>query len=51
MAVLSKKSNAGALVKWITKKGIEKIHEEHHLAITGRENQIKTFEFTNEKHH
>ena len=49
MAVRSKKPRAVALVKWLTKKGIEKIQEEHQQAITGRDNQIQAFEFTNEK--
>ena len=49
-AVRSKKLKAVALVKWLTKKGIEKIQEEHQQAITGRENQIKAFEFRNEEH-
>ena len=40
MAVRSKKPKAiVALVKWLTKKGIEKIQEEHQQAITGRDNQ------------
>ena len=50
MAVRSKKPKAVALVKWITEKDIEKIQEEHQQAITGRENQIKAFEFRNEEH-
>ena len=50
MAVRSKKPKAVALVKWLTKKGIEKIQEEHQQAITGRDNQIQALEFTNEKH-
>ena len=40
MAVRSKKPKAVvALVKWLTKKGIEKIQEEHQQAITGRDSQ------------
>ena len=50
IAVDSKKPRAAALIKWLTKKGIEKIQEEHQQAITGRDNQIKALEFTNEKH-
>ena len=50
IAVDSKKPKAAALIKWLTKKGIEKIQEEHQQAITGRDNQIKALEFTNEKH-
>ena len=33
MAITSKKSKAVALVKWLTKKGVEKIQEEHQQAI------------------
>ena len=50
MAVRYKKPKAVALVKWLTKKGIEKIQEEHQQAITGRGNQIKVLESTIEKH-
>ena len=40
MAVRSKKPKAVvALVKWLNKKGIEKIQEEHQQAITGRDSQ------------
>ena len=48
MAVRSKKPKSVALVKWITKKGIEKIQEEHQQAITDRDNQIQALEFTDE---
>ena len=41
MAVRSKKPKAVALVKWLSKKGIEKIQEEHQQAITDRDNQIQ----------
>ena len=50
IAVRSKKPKAVALVKCLTKKGIEKIHEEHQQAITGCDNQTKALESTNEKH-
>ena len=50
IAVRSKKPRAFALVKWLTKKGVEKIQKEHQQAITGRDNQIQTLEFRNEKH-
>ena len=50
IAAQSKKLNAVALVKWLTKKGIEKIQEEHQQAITCCDNQIKALEFTNEAH-
>ena len=45
-----KKPRAVALVKWLTKKGVEKIKEEHQQAITGRDNQIQALEFRNEEH-
>ena len=41
---------AVALVKWLAKKGVEKIQEEHLFAITDRDSQIKALEFTNEEH-
>ena len=50
ITVRSKNPKAVALIKWLTKKGIEKIQEEHQQAITGRDNQIKALEFTNGKH-
>ena len=52
IAVRSKKPKAVALVKWLTKKGIEKIQKEHQhqQAITGCDNQIEALELTNEKH-
>ena len=50
IAVHSKKPKAVALVKWLTKKGVEKKQEEHRQAITGRGNQIQALEFTNEAH-
>ena len=50
MAVRSKKPKTVALVKWLAKKGVKKIQEEHWLAITDRENQIQALEFTNEEH-
>ena len=40
MAAPSKNPNAVALIKWLTKKGIEKIQEEHQQAFTGRDNQL-----------
>ena len=48
ITVRSKKPSA--LVKWLTKKGVEKIQEEHQQAITGRDNQIQALEFANEEH-
>ena len=50
MAVRSKKPKAAALVKWLTKKGVERIQEEYQQAIAGRNNQIQALEFTNEEH-
>ena len=50
MTVRSKKLKAVALVKWLSKEGVEKIQEEHQQAITDRDNQIKALELTNEKH-
>ena len=50
LAVCSKKPKAVTLVKWLTKKSIEKIQKKHQQAITGRDNQIQTLESTNEKH-
>ena len=50
MAVRSKKPEEVALVKWLSKKGVEKLQEEHQKAITGRDNQIQALESTNEKH-
>ena len=41
MAVQSKKPKAAALVKWLSKKGVEKIPEEHQKAITDCDNQIQ----------
>ena len=43
MAVRSKKPKAVALVKSISKRGVEKIQEE-------KDNQIQALEHTNEKH-
>ena len=51
IAVRSKKPKAVALVKWLTKKGVEKIQEVHQQAITGYDNQIQALESKNEKHH
>ena len=50
MAVRSKKPKAVALVKWLTKKGVEKIQEERQQTIKVRDNQIQTLESTNKKH-
>ena len=41
---------AVASVKWLIKKGVEKIQEEHQQAIEEKDNQIKALEHTNEKH-
>ena len=50
IAVRSKKPKAVALVKWLTKKGKEKVQEEHQQPITVRDNQIQALEATNEAH-
>ena len=50
MAVESKKPKTVALVKWLSKKGVEKIQEEHQQAIEEKKNQIQVLEHTNEKH-
>ena len=50
IVVRSKKPKAVVLVKWLTKKGIEKIQEEDQQAITGCDSQIQVLEFKNEKH-
>ena len=39
-AVRSKKVKAIALVKWLIKKGVEKIQEDYQQVIIGRDNQI-----------
>ena len=49
-SAIEKKPRAVALVKWITKKGAEKIQEEYEQTITGCDNQIKTLESRNEEH-
>ena len=50
IAVCSKKPTAVALVKWLTKTGVEKMQEEHQQAITDRNNQIQALKFRNEEH-
>ena len=45
-----KKTKAVALVKLLTKKGVEKIQEEYQQAITNCDKQIQILESTNEKH-
>ena len=50
IAVRSKKPKAVALVKWLNKRGIVNIQEEHQQPITGCDNQIEALEFTNEEH-
>jgi len=47
IVVRSKKPRAVALVKWLTRKGVEKVHEEHQLAITERDNQIQAIQYEN----
>ena len=50
MTARSKKPKAVALVKWLSKKGVEKIQEEHQQGIEEKDNQIQALEHTNEKH-
>ena len=57
MTVRSKKPKTAALVKRLTKKGVEKIQEEHQQAIKEKDatiahckNQMQALKFTNEKH-
>ena len=45
MVLQPKKPKTFPLVKWLVKKGVEKIQEDHQQPITGRNNQIKTLEF------
>ena len=42
-----KKPKSVALVKWLTRKGIEKIKEEHQQAITDIDNQIQAIHYEN----
>ena len=46
-ATRPKNSKVVALVKWLTKKGIEKIQEEHQQVIPDRDNQIKPIQYEN----
>ena len=41
MAVRSKKPKAISLIKWLSKKGVEKIQEEHQQTIEEKDNQIQ----------
>ena len=47
MAVRSKKPKAVTLVKWLSKKGVEKIQEDHQLAIQDHDNQITAIQYEN----
>ena len=47
--VRSKKVEAVALVKWLTKKDVEKIQEDHQQAVISRDDQIQALEFMNEE--
>ena len=47
MAVRSKKPKAVALVKWLSKEGVEKIQEDHQLAIQDHDNQITAIQYEN----
>ena len=50
IAVRSKNPWAVAFIRCFTKKGVEKIQEEHQQAIRSRDNQIPVLQFTNEAH-
>ena len=45
IAVQSKKPKADALVKWLTKNGVEKIQEEHQQVTTDRDDQLPAFQY------
>ena len=47
IAVRSNKPKAVAFVKWLGKKGVEKIVEEHQTAITEKDNRIQAIEYKN----
>ena len=50
IALRSRKPKAVAVVKRLSKKGVEKIQEEHQQAIEEKDNQIQALEHKNEKH-
>ena len=47
IAVRSRKPKAVALVKWLTKKGVEKLQKDHQKAIEERDTRIQTIEYEN----
>ena len=47
MVVRSRKPKAVALVKWLTKKGVEKLQEDHQKAIEERDPRIQAIEYEN----
>ena len=47
MVVRSRKPKAVALVKWLTKKGVEKLQEDHQKAIEERDTRIQAIEYKN----
>ena len=47
MVVRSKKPKAVELVKWLTKKGVEKLQEDHQKAIEERDTRIQAIEYKN----
>ena len=47
MVVRSRKPKAVALVKWLTKKGVEKLQEDHQKAIEERDTRIQAIEYEN----
>ena len=47
IAVRSRKPKAVALVKWLAKKGVEKLQEDHQKAIEERDTRIQAIEYEN----
>ena len=47
MVFRSRKSKALPLVKWLTKKGVEKLQEDHQKAIEERDTRIQAIEYEN----
>ena len=47
IAVRSRKPKAVALVKWLAKKGVEKLQENHQRAIEERDTRIQAIEYEN----
>ena len=47
IVVRSRKPKAVELTKWLTRKGFEKIQEEHQLSITDRDDRIQAIQYEN----